>query len=109
MTDRPTDPTRRDILKAAAVAALPVLARPATPTVLRFTRGFPTPLAMLVARTGDTTAITRVWPAGSGWCGRCPESCCQVSGGACLVVAPHDLTPAETVTYPGRGWEGGGS
>jgi hypothetical protein len=95
-----TDLTRRDVLKAAAVAALPVLSRPVNPTVIRLTRGFPVPLAMLVARTGEATAITRTWPKGQGPCGRCPQGSCQIAGGACLVVAPHNLTNAETVTYP---------
>ena len=41
-----------------------------------------------VATTGGgcVTSIARLWPEGTGWCGRCPKAKCNVDRDVCLVV-----------------------
>lgn len=60
------------------------------PAVLPFAPPRPDPLLTLVCHlendAGWTTAIARVWPAGTGCCGRCPLARCTAHEGHCLVA-----------------------
>lgn len=61
---------------------------------------------------GWMTAVTRVWPAGTGYCGLCPREHCTETDGVCLVAVDRHLTmeEAEHLSTHGRTWlDGGGS
>jgi hypothetical protein len=68
----------------------------------------PEPLATFVNQSrngsGWTTAVARVWPEGSGYCGLCPREHCNLTRDTCLVsvkryVADEDGLALSTIGY----------
>lgn len=63
----------------------------------------PDPLFTLVCQSrnaaGWTSAITRVWPAGVTYCGRCPLSDCTLHGGVCLLTVQEYVPEEEAESF----------
>lgn len=59
------------------------------PTVIPFVRTPPEPLVTFVNHSrncaGFATAVARVWPPGTGYCGLCPVERCNSTQDTCLV------------------------
>lgn len=98
--------TRRSFLGSiSSAAALPALTGPAPgpsarrPAVLPYR---PRPVGLLVCQThgpAPDTCITRIWPEGTGWCGRCPESFCAVHRDVCMIVVPGIVPNHQAAEY----------
>jgi hypothetical protein len=98
-----THPTRRDILKAIpfvpAATALPAPAELPARTGPAVIPLLPRPVQMFVGTMDGITAITRIWPHGTDWCGRCPLEFCKVDRDVCLILTDADVPDSEAADY----------
>lgn len=93
--------------------ALPPLQGDDAPSRLPFVASpvpFPEPLATWVNRSyhsdGCSSAVTRLWPMGTGYCGLCPRERCNAYMDVCVVGVEQYLTDdeAEVLSTLDRPW-----